>query len=78
MKACFVRAQRIRARRLLGARIAGAARTVTCGSRGRHGQRDQPYQANYQSSRQFSHKKLLSERNPNITPPISPYKIGAD
>ncbi len=52
---------------------------ATCSSRGRYGQRDQPYQANYQSksksSREFPQlRRLLSKGNFSLLPLILMYK----
>jgi hypothetical protein len=42
------------------------AHITACDGRGRHGQRGQPYQARYDSGHEFSHRRLLSERDFNI------------
>jgi hypothetical protein len=74
MKAFFVRARRIRAAGsfAIGRRL--IARITACDGRGRHGQRGQPYQARYDSGHEFSHKRLLSERDFNIGPRAHAFK----
>jgi hypothetical protein len=54
--------------------IGRLARITACDSRGRHGQRGQPYQARYDSGHEFSHRTLLCERNFNIGPAARAFK----
>src|SRR5215471_3833196 len=67
-----LRTRRLRAAGLLA--IGRVASITACDSRGRHGQRGQPYQARYDSGHEFSHRKLPCERDSNIGPAAHAFK----